>query len=94
MPVELKIPLDGNIHVSEMRDGQLAIIISWMSGDGQLGGWPVQRFGHSLVPLGRASDDGWLDAFSGTRRILPDRHPRCRVRIIPDEVEIVVKDNQ
>jgi hypothetical protein len=65
------------IHVNEMKDGDVAVIISWSSHE--YVGRVVQRYGNYLLVLGANSGLGWGETFSSPRPLRPE----CRVRILP-----------
>ncbi len=74
------------IRVFALRDGQLAKIVEW-SEDRHIGRI-VQRYGDSLVTLGRDRDYSWPGLFRG------DRSEHGRVEILRDGDVLRVTDNQ
>lgn len=70
-----------NIHVSDMKDGAIAEITSWSSGQGRYLGIVVQRWGDDLIELGAPRRSGWPNLFKGN--INKKDYPECQVRILP-----------
>ena len=90
MPVKLEGEWDSSINAQDMRKGQLAVIVSW-GGDGK--GSPcvgniVQRYGESLVHIGKPRGDCWPNFFARGHQ------DRCRVRVIPNGRHLIVEDNE
>lgn len=89
MKVRLKEQNDGSIHVSKMKDGDMAVIMpSWGSYEGTI----VQRCDKSLVRLGYSKSEGWPSAFMLGRiyQITETSSPQCRVRLLkPGDVLVI-----
>ena len=68
---------NNDIHLTEMKDGQLAMITSWTYN--QAIGNIVHRYGNILVRIGKPSGSAWTSIDQITR----DKNPLCRVRILP-----------
>lgn len=85
MMVRLVTNVVTEIPISELRDGQLAVITAWL-GDKYIGE-VVQRNGDGLVAIGQPTGSGWS-------RIFPEcsRYPQCRVRLLVPGDKIVVED--
>ena len=86
MPVELREakPRVG-IPVRNLRDGQIARIVEWDTSPQLYVGRTVQRFRDALITVGESSDRSWNNIAQ------PDG---CRVIVVPDGSELVVRDNQ
>jgi hypothetical protein len=68
---------DDSIHVSQMKDGEIAVIVSWSYPEpvGQI----VQRYDECLVALGGTWGKGWSMAFEDDGI----KNTKCRVKILP-----------
>lgn len=73
-----------SIHVSNLQDGELAMITDWTLP--QFKGEVVQRFDNKLVRLGRGTDAGW----SELPLITPERFPNCKVRVLKTGTKLVI----
>ena len=73
-----------DIHVKQMLDGQIAVIINWSYREyiGRI----VQRFGNHLINLGHTESNSWPELF------LPDSQlPKtCRVFILPPGTKLEI----
>jgi hypothetical protein len=65
------------IHVNEMKDGDVAVIVSWSRQEciGRI----VQRYRNYLLVLGANSGMSWGEIFSFPKPV----NSECRVRILP-----------
>lgn len=72
------------VPVSDMRDGEIAVIKSWMTSSGSqtsiYNGTIVQRYGDSLVVLGKGRGDSWVTLFSD--KYSPETLVGCEVQIL------------
>ncbi len=93
MSVKLKTSANGTVHLSEMRDGQIAVITSWDQ-DSHVGN-VVQRFREALIRIGYGWGTSWPHAFTpGVKGFSTAAFPQCRVKILSDGRELIVTDNQ
>ena len=88
MPVNIdNIPPDDSIPVSQMRDGQIAEIVSWPCGlyiaD------IVQRHGNDLFAIGEESGARWAGFFLTTTT-----DTSHRVRILRNGTKLIIKSNE
>jgi len=60
--LELKNKKTDEIHVSKMKDGDIAVITRWLVGS--YVGRVVQRYKNCLLTLGEGSGKGWGEFFS------------------------------
>jgi len=72
-----------DVNVTEMKDGNIAIITDWPVG--KYVGWIVQRYGDNLATLGVNSKWGWSSFFKG------DHSKQFRVRILESGDELVIE---
>lgn len=82
--VELKSEIADGVPVSEIRDGDIAIILEWAGASCHYGKI-VQRYKDSLITLGEASGEGWSNGFKKWE----DRKDLL-VRILPKGTELVI----
>lgn len=68
-------PADTTIPVSNMGDGEIAVITQWGRHDTYVGRG-VQRFGKDLITLRRSYGDSWSGRFEG------EHDPDYRVRLV------------
>lgn len=61
---------------SEMKDGDVGVIISWSSCEDENRGRIVQRVGNSLQTIGGCEGECW-----GARVLTPEDSPDCLVRV-------------
>lgn len=86
MPVELnKENQERIIHVSELKDGQIAEIVKWNCD--KYTGIIVQRFKGSLITIGLES---------GTHfPFVPDSsYKKCKVRVLKNGETLTIRDNE
>lgn len=72
------------IHVSELKDGDVAVIVSWTN-DLYIG-IVVQRHDKNLISIGCDSGCSW----PGLLDIKKDKHLNCKVKLLPPGTEIVL----
>lgn len=71
-----------SIPLSEMEDGQIAIITEFIGYEGCI----VQRYGIALIALGKPSGQGWSNIFTASETSLNS----VRVRILEVGTKIEV----
>ena len=81
--LRLKDKSKSDVSVTEMKDGDIAIITDWPGG-GYVG-WIVQRYGDDLITVGDNWGHGWSLFFKD------DHSKQCRVRILESGDELVVE---
>lgn len=84
MPVKLESSSTKSIYVLDMKDGQIAEIVSWSSSYKHIGRI-VQRYKNNLICIGLQNESGWTDVFFAE---LPKE---CRVRILEKGEKIVIQ---
>ena len=85
--LRLKRKNAGIIHVSEMKDGDVAVTgPTWGSHRDRV----VQRYENSLIALGYPGGKSWPDAFRRVGGIDSTKHSGCMVRILEPGEELVV----
>ena len=75
---------DNSIPVSELKDGQIAVITEWSNGEDYIG-LIIQKFMCSLITIGKNHSGGW------------DKTPTskdCRVRVLEEGTELIITNNQ
>ena len=82
--VKLKTQKTDSIHVSEMQDGELAVITQWT--DKCFIGSIVQRYSNSLICLGCHYGHSWSNLFNFNRGVAEE----CRVRLLEAGEELVI----
>lgn len=79
--VTLKNNTKNTIPISKLKDGQLAVIVSWAMSD-EYNGVVVQRYKDKLIAIGKRSGLCWGDVFN-----LFNFDEVCRVRVLePGEI--------
>jgi restriction endonuclease S subunit len=68
-----------DIPVSEMKDGDIAIVTKWKND--YYTGQVVQRYKDYLIRVGKPSKQGWGGIFKKDHDFLTDKS--CMVRILP-----------
>lgn len=77
------------IHVSEMKDGDIAVIVSWKHVNNK--DTIVQRCGDDLISLGKGLSSKWAGVFAfGESRLTKGASPHCQVRVLPPGTTIEV----
>ncbi|HUW30217.1 MAG TPA: hypothetical protein VM223_01255, partial [Planctomycetota bacterium] len=76
------------IHVGDMKDGDVGVITSWVPVE--YIGRVVQRYGNYLVTLGAGSESGWHSIFTSPSGLAETD----RVRLLEDGEELVMYLNQ
>lgn len=61
MSVKLVEPINNDVAVDDMRDGEIAIIRRWLIPSGK--NVVVQRYGNDLISLGSPQANGWKNYF-------------------------------
>lgn len=79
-------PVD--ITLSEMKDGEIAIITQWGIDDRNHAGDLVQRYGNCLVRLGRPHGNGWSDIFRSDGMLMQSKD--YRVRVLPKGTKLEI----
>ena len=74
-----------SVHVTDMRDGDIAVITKW--GVCRYTGRVVQRCGDGLISLGLDKGECWSDAFRGHF----DRDDRYMVEILPSGTTLEIQ---
>ena len=83
--LKLQVELvDGTIPVSEMKDGDIGVIIYWSTS--RYIGRIVQRYCDCLLTVGAESGCGWGEYFKS-----PYVNSGCRVRILEKSETLVVE---
>lgn len=75
------------IHVLGMRDGQIGVIRRWA--DNVHIGEIVQRYGDTLIVIGKGWSDSWVDIFKTNKPLC-----NCHVEILPNETTLTIQANQ
>ena len=73
------------IHVSKMKDGDVAVITSW----GEMisiVGTIVQRYDDRLVILGCSSAEGW----KYLSHLTEEGHPNCQVMVLKSGTKLIL----
>lgn len=85
MQVRLKRKTDNSIHVSEMKDGDLAVICeSWQMYAGRI----VQRIGDVLYTIGKSEGCHWKTVLKSTE----ENNPNVRVELLTPGDELVLEE--
>lgn len=85
MSVELKEKQYGSIPVSEMRDGQIAVIVKWGNIISVID-LIVQKHKKGLVSIGLETSCGWTN--------VSETNEENRVKILKNGTELIIKDNE
>lgn len=78
------VGVNDSVQLSEMKDGDIAIITEWVFGDSV--GKIVQRFQDFLIVLGQSSVKGYGRLFINPSQI----DNRCYVRILPKGTQLEI----
>ena len=78
--------IDETICVSDMKDGDVAIITNWIACRDLYVGRIVQRYQNFLLTVGASSINGWGEYFSSTH----DKSG-CKVRLLKKGDTLVVE---
>lgn len=81
--VRVKTDLSTDVHVKEMKDGEIAVLTQWSAFE-NYSGRVVVRFDGRLYTLGAISGESW--AWDRVKT-LNNLH---RVRILPEGTELVI----
>ena len=84
MKVSLKKEIEG-IPVTEMKDGDLAVILKWGTSK-SFKGRVIQRYKDVIIALGKDSGKSWENVF---KEILVFNE--CYVRLLEDGDELVIR---
>ena len=84
MALRIKKSIDGRVHVSEMKDGDIAEIVEWTVG--RYTGRIVQRYGDVLITLGMDENESFEDVLKGKDL----SNNSCLVRILPKGTEFIL----
>lgn len=81
--LRLKDKSKPDVNVTEMKDGDIAVITDWSVGEyvGQI----VQRYGDDLVTVGDNWGHSWSSFFQR------NHSKQCRVRILESGDELVIE---
>lgn len=87
MKVSLKKETEG-IPVTEMKDGDLAVILHWNDVKERVGK-VVQRYGDHLIIIGMENWTGWRNLYGSVKKDFD--YNNCYVRLLEDGDELVIR---
>lgn len=85
MGAKVKGYADDTIHVSELKDGQVAVITSWNDGE-DYKGLIIQRYSDAFISIGNRTGLSW------STRITKEKFPECKVKVLPPGTEIILTE--
>lgn len=91
MSVKLDTPIKNAVHISELKNGQIAEILSWCSMNDSYKGMIIQRCGNHLFGIGSGSY--WGDYFTGPGKTKNDTNATNIIRILKSNETITITEN-